>query len=199
MPRLIGRHQADAIERALMESPHVGVEKLQAHSITCGDSTTLQGQERDIVFLSMVADRTHVRTMADRKAAQRFNVAMSRARDRLYLVRSVASSHLASADLKHKGISHFRDPLPDGTKVVDASLIERCQSGFEREVCARLLEAGYRVIPQVKVDAFSIDLVVEGVEDRRLAIELDGDRFHGPITDPAPQQHNVFALCTGLP
>jgi hypothetical protein len=39
-------------------------------------------------------------------------------------------SHVASADLKRKVISHFRDPLPDGTKVVDASLIERCQSGF---------------------------------------------------------------------
>jgi very-short-patch-repair endonuclease len=177
---LIGRHQADAIERALMESPDVGLEKMQAHSIICGDSTALQGQERDIVFLSMVADRTHARSMADRKAAQRFNVAMSRARDRLYLVRSVAGSHLAAADLKQKIIVHFREPLPDGAKVVDPSLIDRCQSGFEREVCSLLLKGGYRVIPQVKVGAFSIDLVVEGAEDRRLAIELDGDRFHGP-------------------
>jgi very-short-patch-repair endonuclease len=177
---LIGRHQADAIERALMESPDIGPEQMQGHRLICGDSTTLQGQERDIVFLSMVADRAHARSMADRKAAQRFNVAMSRARDRLYLVRSVASSHLAQADLKHKVIAHFREPLPDGAKVVDASLIGRCQSGFEREVCGLLLETGYRVIPQVKVGAFSIDLVVEGAEDRRLAIEVDGDRFHGP-------------------
>jgi very-short-patch-repair endonuclease len=177
---LIGRHQADAIERALMESPGIGPEKLQAHGIICGDSSTLQGQERDIIFLSMVADRAHARSMADRKAAQRFNVAMSRARDRLYLVRSVARSHLAEVDLKHKVIAHFRAPLPDGAKVVDASSIDRCQSGFEREVCTRLLEEGYRVIPQVKVGAFSIDLVVEGAEDRRLAVELDGDSFHGP-------------------
>jgi very-short-patch-repair endonuclease len=177
---LIGRHQAEVIERALMESPDVGLEKMQAHRIICGDSSSLQGQERDIVLLSMVADRAHARVMADRKAAQRFNVAMSRARDRLYLVRSVARSHLAHADLKHKVIAHFREPLPDGAKVVDASLVGRCQSGFEREVCGRLLEAGYRAIPQMKVGARSIDLVVEGAEDRRLAIELDGDRFHGP-------------------
>jgi very-short-patch-repair endonuclease len=105
---------------------------------------------------------------------------MSRARDRLYLVRSVASSHLAPTDLKHKVIAHFREPLPDGLKLVDAAVVDRCDSGFEREVCSRLIEAGYRVTPQVKVGAFSIDLVVEGSEDWRLAIELDGDRFHGP-------------------
>jgi very-short-patch-repair endonuclease len=153
---------------------------MQRHRILCGDSTTMQGQERDIVFLSMVTDRASARTMADRKAGQRFNVAMSRARDRLYLVRSVARSHLKPADLKHKVIAHFDDPLPNGTKIVDASLIDRCQSGFEREVCKRLFDAGYRVVPQMKAGAFAIDLVVEGTDDRRLAIELDGDRYHGP-------------------
>ncbi len=177
---LIGSHQAEAIERALMEHPEIGPEQIQRHRIICGDSSTLQGQERDIVFLSMVTDRSHVRTARDRKTAQRFNVAMSRARDRLYLARSVARSHLAPADLKHQVIAHFHAPLPDGVKVVDVSLIDRCQSGFEREVCARLLDSGYRVIPQMRAGAFSIDLVVEGPEDRRLAIELDGDRYHGP-------------------
>jgi very-short-patch-repair endonuclease len=39
---------------------------------------------------------------------------------------------------------------------------------------------GYRVIPQVKAGAFRIDMVVEGANDARLAIELDGDEFHGP-------------------
>lgn len=55
-----------------------------------------------------------------------------------------------------------------------------CQSGFERDVLARLLKLGYRVRPQVKVGPYSIDLVVEGSDDRRLAIELDGDKYHGP-------------------
>jgi very-short-patch-repair endonuclease len=55
-----------------------------------------------------------------------------------------------------------------------------CQSGFERDVLARLLALGYQVQPQVEVGPFSIDLVVEGADDRRLAIELDGDQYHGP-------------------
>ena len=43
-----------------------------------------------------------------------------------------------------------------------------------------MLDANYRARPQVSAGGFFIDIVVEGAEDRRLAIELDGDRFHGP-------------------
>lgn len=34
--------------------------------------------------------------------------------------------------------------------------------------------------PQVGSEGFSIDMVVEGEAGRRLAIECDGDRYHGP-------------------
>jgi len=53
----------------------------------------------------------------------------------------------------------------------------RAQSPFEREVMKRLQAAGYRVLPQWRVGAFRIDLVVEG-DRRRVAIECDGDRYH---------------------
>ena len=59
------------------------------------------------------------------------------------------------------------------------SLIERCESEFEREVYSELVARGYRVTPQVKTGAYRIDLVVEGAGDTRLAIECDGDEFHG--------------------
>jgi very-short-patch-repair endonuclease len=64
--------------------------------------------------------------------------------------------------------------------VAPKSLLEQCDSDFEREVLKRLLNLGYLVTPQVKVGPFSIDLVVEGDADRRLAIELDGDKYHTP-------------------
>jgi very-short-patch-repair endonuclease len=60
------------------------------------------------------------------------------------------------------------------------SLLERCESGFEREVFSMLVQRGYRVIPQVKSGAYRIDMVVEGAHDQRLAVECDGDAFHGP-------------------
>ncbi len=51
---------------------------------------------------------------------------------------------------------------------------------FERDVFIKLVEKGYNVTSQVKVSASSIDMVVEGENDRRLAIELDGDKYHPP-------------------
>ncbi|MVD21663.1 DUF559 domain-containing protein, partial [Vibrio cholerae] len=39
---------------------------------------------------------------------------------------------------------------------------------------------GYRVTPQVAVGACRVDLVVEGRDDARLAVECDGDKYHGP-------------------
>jgi hypothetical protein len=51
-----------------------------------------------------------------------------------------------------------------------------------------LIELGYRVTPQVKAGAYRIDMVVEGANDARLAIECDGDEFHGPDRWPADMQ-----------
>ena len=43
-----------------------------------------------------------------------------------------------------------------------------------------LVKRGFRVEPQVDCGGYRIDFVVEGNEGRRLAVECDGDRFHGP-------------------
>jgi hypothetical protein len=36
------------------------------------------------------------------------------------------------------------------------------------------------VLAEVRAGAYRIDLVVEGANDARLAVECDGDAFHGP-------------------
>src|SRR5262249_52083600 len=109
---------------------------------------------------------------------QRFNVAASRARDRVYLVRSVEAQHLSDKDLRLTLLSHFNKPAAAEEETDD--LLERCESAFEREVYNELVSRGYRGVPKVKVGAERIDLVVEGGSDLRLAIECDGDELHGP-------------------
>ena len=134
-----------------------------------------------IVFLSMVATPGHATSQTSKSDQQRINAAMSRAQDRLYLVRSVQLQDLKPADIKAQILQHFMDPMPGGRPATGGeveSLLDRCDSGFEREVLQMLTEANYRVRPQVPAGGFRIDLVVEGMEDRRLAIELDGDQYH---------------------
>jgi transcription elongation GreA/GreB family factor len=174
---LIGADQALHIQKLLME--RIGEAAMVRHRVVCGDSATLQGDERDIVFISMIADRARKQSQTSIQYQQRFNVALSRARDRMILVRSVKEEELNPKDLKSKVIGHFREPMPN---VVNPSveLIDLCQSEFERAVFMALIERGYRVIPQVGSVGFSIDMVVEGEGGRRFAIECDGDRYHGP-------------------
>ena len=105
---------------------------------------------------------------------------MSRARDRMYLVRSVAAGQLAHNDLKLRIVEHFQNPMAGVPVSQCTDILEMCDSGFEREVGELLLKRGYRVKPQVEVGGYRIDFVVEGDNDRRLAIELDGDKYHGP-------------------
>ncbi|KAA6182736.1 DUF3320 domain-containing protein [Thiohalocapsa marina] len=177
---LIGNEQAQRIEQLLIQHQQIGPAVMERFGLLCGDSRTMQGQERSIIFLSMVAAPGQAKLQSTREDAQRFNVALSRARDRLYLVRSVSAEDLKDADLKLDVLRHFADPMPEGRRDAGTSILERCESGFERAVCERLLEANYRVRAQVRVGPYRIDLVVEGADDRRLAIELDGDHWHGP-------------------
>ncbi|SLM32104.1 putative DNA helicase [Desulfamplus magnetovallimortis] len=174
---LIGAQQAKYIQDQLLIE--LGEDIFQEYKIACGDAATFQGKERDIVFLSMVVGSRQGAVMSKRDAEQRMNVALSRARDRMYLYRSIQESDLSNeSDLRLKILRHFSSPMPQ-LKQVD-NPIDLCDSDFERDVYKRLTAKGYNVVPQVKVGAFSIDLVVEGENDQRLAIELDGDKYHPP-------------------
>lgn len=174
---LIGADQAVYIQKLLME--RIGEAAMVRHRVVCGDSATMQGDERDIVFISMVADRTRKQAQTSIQYQQRYNVALSRARDRMILVRSVREEDLNPKDLKAKVIAHFRDPMPK-VESPTTELIDLCQSEFEKSVFRALVQRGYYVTPQVGSVGFSIDMVVEGEGGRRLAIECDGDRYHGP-------------------
>lgn len=174
---LIGAQQAKYIQDQLLIE--LGEDVFQEYKVSCGDASTFQGKERDIMFLSMVVGSSQGAVMNKRDAEQRMNVALSRARDRMYLYRSIQESDLKNeSDLRLKILRHFSSPMPQIEQVDNP--IDLCDSDFERNVFQRLIEKGYNVMPQVKVGAFSIDLVIEGENDQRLAIELDGDKYHPP-------------------
>ena len=176
---LLGDEQALRVWERLNDE--FGPELLQRHQLACGDARAFQGRERDIMFLSLVSAPNDVGAPLSRDIfAQRFNVAGSRARDRMYLVRSVDLEHLAEGDrLRRSLIGHFARPFQSEEPQVQ-ELRDLCDSPFERALFDWLAQRGYRVTPQVRVGGYRIDLVVEGANDARLAVECDGDRSHGP-------------------
>jgi hypothetical protein len=93
---LIGDEQSRLIRGRLLDA--VGPEKMARHDILIGDPPTFQGAERDIVFLSMICSRGSVPTQSQLMHFQRANVALSRARDRMVLVRSIDLVDIPSLD-----------------------------------------------------------------------------------------------------
>jgi very-short-patch-repair endonuclease len=174
---LMGNAQAALLHELI--SDRISPVDVIDRKIAVGPPPVFQGRERDIMMVSMVLGP------GDRAAAnradlhQRFNVALSRARDRMYLFRSVADTEFKEDSLNGRVIRHFKQPFQHDHRQVSA-LREKCESGFEFEMFDELTGRGYRVLPQVPCGGYRIDFVIEGAEGRRLAVECDGDRFHGP-------------------
>ena len=180
---LLGQdEQALAIENILRLrlSPDV----FAKHRLLCGNAAQFQGDERDVVFLSMVDGPPDDGQLTLRDAGpkdlykKRYNVAVSRARNQLWVVHSLdPDTHLKGGDLRRRLIEHARDPQALLREMEVKG--KRTDSVFEKLVLQRLISAGYRVHPQWPVGARRIDLVVEG-KTKRLAVECDGEKWHTP-------------------
>jgi very-short-patch-repair endonuclease len=85
---------------------------------------------------------------------------------------------LKAGDLRLRLIKHVEDPTALRKQYETGE--KRTDSEFERLVLSSLTAAGYRVVCQWEVGAFNIDMVVVGNEDRKVALECDGDRYHPP-------------------
>ncbi len=174
---LLGTEQAKLIHELI--SKHISPEAVIARKITVGPPPLFQGRERDIMMVSMVLQQGNNTAANSLGQQQRFNVALSRARDRTYLFRSVSDEAFPPDSLTGRLLKHFRQPFALDQKVVSAKR-ELCESGFELEMFEELTKRGFRVQPQVPCGGYRIDFVVEGHDGKRLAIECDGDRYHGP-------------------
>ena len=105
---LVGDEQSRLIRGRLLDA--IGPEAYNRHDVLVGEPPSFQGSERDVVFLSMVSSPGSVPTQSQLMYHQRINVALSRARDRMVLVRSINRSHVPSnEDAKVAVIDYFTE------------------------------------------------------------------------------------------
>lgn len=192
---MLGESQAVLIQSMI----HKEIEsiEIEARRIQCGISGEFQGDERDVIFLSMVdsaADTNTLRATGDgafEQTKKRYNVATSRARDQLWVIHSFDPDlHLKAIDIRYRLLQHVRDPNSSIRNYEQE--VGRTESPFEKEVLKRLTNAGFKVTTQVEVGYFRIDMVVEG-DGKRLAVECDGDRYH-PIEKLAEDMNRQAIL-----
>ena len=174
---LLGNSQSKIIEENLREV--IGEEEMVRRRLICGDAYSFQGDERDVMILSMVvAPNTRIGVLNKRSDYQRFNVAASRAKDQMILFHSVELNALNPQCARYKLLQYCKNPHRVQNEIDEVN--ELFESRFEKEVFRIITAKGYRVIPQVKVGTMGkrIDMVIEGLKDR-LAVECDGDKWHG--------------------
>jgi very-short-patch-repair endonuclease len=177
---MVGDRQAMKIDTILRQ--RIEPAEYKRRQILCGDSAQFQGDERDIVFLSIVdappAVPPHpIRQEGPKKIfKKRFNVAASRARNQMWVVHSLDHEvDLKPGDYRRRLIEHAIDPTAWETK----SPPEQSESFFQQRVQAHLAKANFIVRPRFKVGHHWIDLAVVGA-GRRLAVECDGERHLEP-------------------
>ena len=176
---LLGHAQAQRIEDLLID--RIGPAEMERRRVRCGDAPAFQGDERDVMILSLVVDKPsngRIGAMTRPADLRRINVAASRAANQMWIVHSIPPEDFPNGDPRAELIRHCQSP-----REIDAiydNLEERCDSDFERQVLRRILNRGYRrVHTQYEVGRKRIDIVVEGPESR-LAVEVDGEAYHGP-------------------
>lgn len=179
---LRGERQAEEVEKILRSK--LSSEIYQQRDILCGSPAHFQGDQRDVMFLSMVDSPSGGPLNlqdgdANRKLfKKRYNVAASRAKDQMWLVHSLNhETDLKPGDIRKRLIEHMLDPK--AWQRERDELVTKTESPFEERVMSRLLERDFKVQPQYQVGAYRIDMVVSG-GGKRVGIECDGEQWHGP-------------------
>ncbi|MDA8088093.1 MAG: AAA domain-containing protein [Nitrospiraceae bacterium] len=189
---LQGDAQAGLIEETLLKK--LSAEQMEKRRLVCGNPYSFQGDERDIMFLSMVAaPNERIGPLTKAADERRFNVAASRARDQMWLFHSATLEDLSISCLRRQLLEFFEDVKAKDICGINCEELERraaqdnrsvikppqpFDSWFEVDVALELLRKDFVIVPQFEVAGKRIDLVVEGGR-ARMAIECDGDEFHG--------------------
>jgi len=175
---MLGDEQALMIDRILRDK--LTEYMYQSRQILCGNPSYFQGDERDVIFISLVdtpkGDGTALtvrREGYNELYAKRYNVAASRARDQLWVVHSLnPGTDLKGDDIRLSLIRHAEDPAST------AAALEKKHpavlSDMEEAVSAELTRAGYHVVSRQRVGSYIVGLTCEG-SGGRIAIECDGD------------------------
>ena len=149
-----------------------GKEKIDKHKLIIEDSPKFQGDERDVMIVSLgvaldfqkLKENQNAKPRAiisDQDEFKKINVALSRAKEQMVLFHSVEHNDLQTNDFRNKILSFFKDEAkPISQLQIDNINIQRYQhnvpepfdSWFECDIAKALIENGYSYIqPQYNV------------------------------------------------
>lgn len=149
----------------------VNNEIYQKYKLFFGTPEETHGRERDISFISLGAVKD---IPLKTTATDDLKLAMTRAKETVYLVRSIKASDLPVEHKGYKALFEFFQPKTEGIDINGVELVNQCKSEVEKNVMAYLIGREYNIKLGANFGKFSIDLLVYD-EKSSLAIEIEGD------------------------
>lgn len=161
-----GPEQARLIQKLSFDK--IGAQEYENRQILCGNASYFQNEERDIIFISLVDNEGEL-AYSKKEIHQNYNVAVSRAKNQLWVVHSLdVRRDLKPDDIRKDFIEYVTNPTTfDQTKP---------SSYFEKAVAKALIKRGYHIIPKWRAGNYYIDMVVV-YQDNKVAITCDGKKY----------------------
>lgn len=179
---MVGTEQAIKIDSILRRC--LSATEYRRRRILCGNASQFQGDERDVVFLSLVDTAQKGGALALRSSDEWrriYNVAASRARDQLWVVYSMDPHRdLKKGDLRLALISHAQKGGVESKRAQRPG--EQFDSEFAKSLNERLVELGYRAVPKYAIGEFEVDFLIEGNAGTKAVVSCDGDRI---VSEPS--------------
>ena len=182
------------LELAIKDNPSLQkvIESNQKETIFVKNLENVQGDERDVILISMTYGSANVGERVPQRFGpinsadgwKRLNVLFTRAKKRMHIFSSMSSTDILLTERSQKGVKALR------------AFLEYCESGhlnnsvitgkepdsdFEIAVISALKEYGYECEPQLGVAGFFLDIAVRNPHKQGhflLAIECDGATYH---------------------
>lgn len=172
--------QIQKITESIMNN--FGEQFIRERKLKIGTSKEFQGDEKDVIILSMVVssllengEKYNFTSLTKKEYEKSYNVAASRAKEQMILVHSVKLSELKPECNRYKILEYCQNYNSEKIKKTE-NLFD---SVFEKDIYYSLKAKGIELIPQLKVGKYRIDFVIENEDGIKIAIECDGDKYHG--------------------
>ncbi len=197
------RAQVNYIDRLLNASSGLS-NRLVAADVLVDTVHKFQGDERDVMIFSPVVAKGMSQSSLKflQGNGNLFNVAITRARSALIVVGDMNAAHnsqidyLASFASYAQSLNTQRDQNREAAQSIelgaDYPTVSNPEqvSDWERWFYQKLYAAGLRPIPQYSEEKYRLDFALFD-EDRKLDIEVDGERYHREWTGELCQRDRI--------
>ncbi|MGH1365521.1 MAG: AAA domain-containing protein [Calditrichia bacterium] len=169
--------QAQELESRILDE--IGIDIFTERELICGTVEDCAGQERDVVFISLVAGTNQLQPALTGEAYQRtFNSLLISGREQAWIFHSMGIEHLDKHCLRYQLIHYLQNPgqhFSDHASTNMGELITKANislqtrsslpapfvSWLQIEVFHQLAERDYSAIPGVFIGDYFADIVIE--------------------------------------